>query len=173
MGHILFIILLMGSTFAWAETFQLPKARPFKIEIPAGWKAAPNLFGIPLAILGPQSQEKRPVLSVYPGELHSKTISEEKLQSLFVDFKKEKEQWMKEEGGELKSFEPLTKVNFSKAVRGHYIGAEYVLNKEHFLERSYYLYCQGELFNLKYTFRSDQLAHLQAALKMVENFTCD
>lgn len=169
-----FAILLMTSfAYGKTESFVLPKSKPFKMNISDGWRAVPNLFGIPLAILGPELKDKRPVLSVYPGEANSKAISRTDLESLFVDFKKEKELWMQDEGGTLKSYEPITKVSFSKNLSGHFIGAEYVLEGETFVERSYYLYCKEELYNLKYTFRNDQLTHLKSAQQMVENFQCD
>lgn len=171
--YLIAILVMSFHAYGKTESFALPKSKPFKINIPDGWRAVPSLFGIPLAILGPEARDKRPVLSVYPGETNSKVLSQADLESLFADFKQEKEKWMKEEGGELKTYEPVTKVSFGKNVSGHYIGAEYVLEGETFLERSYYLYCKEELYNLKYTFRNDQLSHLKAAQQMVENFQCD
>jgi hypothetical protein len=147
--------------------------KKLSIEVPKSWEAVKDLFGIPLAILGPWANESRPVLSILPTGVTAEKMPEEKFKKLFADFKKDKDQWVQSHKGELLSYESTTEVVFSSDLQGHYIGAEFKINGVHFIERSYYLYCKKDLYNLKYSIRDEHRKYLKDLQKMVQEFKCE
>jgi hypothetical protein len=55
---------------------------------------------------------------------------------------------------------------------GHFIGAEFKINGIHFVERSYYLYCKDQIYNVKYTIRDEQRKYSTDLEKIVRGFKC-
>lgn len=173
MKLLLLASLLCFGAYAKEEKFTLTSGKKVTVDVPQNWETAKDLFGIPLAILGPWANESRPVLSVLPTNVKSSKMPEAEFKKLFTDFKKEKDEWVKSHKGELLSYEPTTNVEFRKDLKGHFIGAEFKINGVHFIERSYYLYCKDELFNLKYSIRDEHRKYLKDLQKMVEAFKCE
>ncbi len=166
-------LLIAASSFAAsAASFDL-SGKKVSVEVPKNWEAVKDLFGIPLAILGPWANESRPVLSVLPTGVTTEQMPEENFKKLFDDFKKEKDEWVKSHKGELLSYEPKTEVVLQSDLKGHYIGAEFKINAVHFIERSYYLYCKKNLYNLKYSIRDEHRKYLKDLQKMVQEFKCE
>lgn len=165
--------LLSFGAYAKEENFTLTSGKKVTVDVPQNWETAKDLFGIPLAVLGPWANESRPVLSILPTNVKSSKMPEAEFKKLFTDFKKEKDEWVKSHKGELVSYEPTTSVEFRKDLKGHYIGAEFKINDVHFIERSYYLYCKDELYNLKYSMRDEHRKYTKDLQKMVEAFKCE
>jgi hypothetical protein len=170
-------LLLVAALFscgvhAKVEKFTLTSGKKVTVDIPKNWESAKDLFGIPLAILGPWENESRPVLSVLPTSVKSSKMPENEFKKYFSDFKKEKDEWVKSNNGQLLSYEPVTSVEL-KHSKGHFIGAEFKINNVHFIERSYYLYCKEELYNLKYSIRDEHRKYIKDLQKMVEDFKCE
>lgn len=173
MKLLLFISLLSFGAFAKVESFTLTSGKKVSVNVPENWETAKDLFGIPLAVLGPWANESRPVLSILPTKVNSSKMPEAEFKKFFADFKKEKDEWVKSHNGQLLSYEPTTNVDFRKDLKGHFIGAEFKINDVHFIERSYYLYCKDELYNLKYSIRDEHRKYVKDLQKMVEEFKCE
>lgn len=170
----LVLLLLMNYTaFAKTESFELEGKKKVTVTYPEGWETIRELYGIPLAILGPFANESRPVLSILPTSVKEEKHSAKDFQKLFEDFKAEKEKWIESHKGKLIKYEPLTVVNPRKDLSGHYIGAEFMINYVHFIERSYYLYCKGEVYNLKYSIRNEHKKYVKDLQKMIGDFKCE
>lgn len=169
-----FVFLLMVSFGVQAkiQSFDL-EGKKVSVEVKDNWEAAQELFGIPLAVLGPWANDSRPVLSILPTNLKKKNAPAEEFKKLFEDFKKEKDEWVQSHNGELLSYEPVKSVKFRDDLFGHYIGAEFKINSIHFIERSYYLYCKGEVFNLKYSMRDEHRKYTEDLQNIVEGFKCE
>jgi hypothetical protein len=172
---LIFLVLAAISLSALAkpQDFKLAQ-KTVTLDIPAGndWETDVELFGIPLAVLGPWEKDSRPVISILPTNLTKQQVSASEFPKLFSDFKTEKDEWVKSHKGKLISYEPTKDVMFGKDLSGHFIGAEFVINDIHFIERSYYLWCGGEIYNLKYSLRDYHKKHLPELQKIVENFKC-
>lgn len=171
---LLFLLSLLSFGLeAKVESFTLSGGKKVSVDVPEKWESAKDLFGIPLAVLGPWANESRPVLSILPTNVKKEMKSPEEFKKFFEDFKKEKEEWVQSHNGELLKYEPATSVDLKKDLVGHFIGAEFKINNIHFIERSYYLYCNGELFNLKYSIRDEHRKYTGDLQKMVEGFKCN
>ena len=169
-----FLALILCSTaFAKTASFELKDQKKVTITHPEGWETIKELYGIPLAVLGPYANESRPVLSILPTNVKKSKHPEKEFQKLFADFKTEKEEWVKSHDGKLLKYEPSTEVELRKDLKGHYIGAEFEMNKIHFIERSYYLYCKDEVYNLKYSIRDEHRKFIKDLQKMIGDFKCE
>ena len=173
MKILIVLCLFSYGAFAKVQTFTLEGGKKVSVNVKEDWEAAQDLFGIPLTVLGPWANESRPVVTILPTELTQKDISEAEFKKHFENFKKEKDEWVQSHSGELLSYEPATSVEFRKDLLGHFIGAEFKINNIHFIERSYYLYCKGEVFNLKYSMRDEHRKYIQDLQKVVEEFKCE
>lgn len=171
--HTLIICFSCSFAFAKTETFELASKKKVTVTYPGSWEAIRELYGIPLAILGPYANESRPVLSILPTNVKEKDHPEKDFKKIFEDFKKEKEEWVKSHKGTLLKYEPVTEVAPRKDLKGHFIGAEFKINGIHFIERSYYLYCKGEVYNLKYSIRDEHRKYIKDLQEMIGDFKCE
>lgn len=173
MKLLLLLCLFSFGVHAKIQSFTLEGGKKVSVDVKENWETAQDLFGIPLTVLGPWENESRPVVTILHTELKKEDLSEAEFKKYFENFKKEKEEWVQSHSGELLSYEPVKSVEFRKDLLGHYIGAEFKINNIHFIERSYYLYCKGEVFNLKYSMRDEHRKHTKDLQKVVEDFKCE
>jgi hypothetical protein len=173
MKYFLLSLFVCSLAFGKTQSFKLEGNHPVTVTFPDSWEAVRDLFGIPLAVLGPYENDSRPVLSILPTTLKKSQTSETEFQKVFVDFKKEKDEWVQSHKGQLISYEPMKAVDFGKELKGHFIGAEFKINDVHFIERSYYLWCKDEVYNLKYSIRNEHKKYLNELQKMVGEFKCN
>lgn len=126
-----------------------------------------------MVALGPWNGESRPAMSFVFTGMNKKKLSASDFQKIFSEMKADKEDWVKgEHKGELVKFENLKEVKVGSN-SGYFIGAEFKINGIHFIERSYYLACKDEYYNLKYNIRHEHLKHQEAIMEIVESFKCD
>lgn len=170
---LLSISLLSFSAWSAPETHSIDKGKKVTIAVPEGWESVKDLYGIPITVLGPWANESRPVLMYVFTHLKKSYFSQEDFEGLFKDFEKEKSDWVKTHNGTLIKYEPKTKVELRKDLQGHYIGAEFKINDIHFVERSYYLYCKEQVYNLKYSMRDEHRVHLPVLHQMIKEFKCE
>jgi hypothetical protein len=173
MKLLLLALLISSTAFAKTETVELEGKKKVTVTYPGSWETAKDLYGIPLTVLGPFEDDSRPVVTILPTSVKSEMKSEKEFQKLFEDFKSSKEKWVATHQGQLLKYEPATKVELRKDLTGHYIGAEFVINKIHFIERSYYLYCKDEVYNLKYSLRKEHLKYIKDLQKIIGDFKCE
>ncbi len=169
---VLFLLILYCFS-AWANVqTQTIQDKKITIDVPQGWESVRDLYGLPLVVLGPWENKSRPAISwMYTG-MTSKIMKGSEFQKLFTDFKKDKEDWLKGHAGKLLKFEEATPAKYSKDLSGHFVGAEFVVNDIHFIERSYYLYCSDEVYNVKYSIRDEHRKYLTSIDKIVGSLKC-
>lgn len=173
MKWLLLALTISSMAHAKIASFELKDKHKVTVSHPDNWETVKELYGIPLAVLGPYANDSRPVLSILPTNVKKEQHSEAEFQKLFQDFKTEKEEWVSSHKGQLIKYEPLSLVEPRKDLKGHFIGAEFAINGIHFIERSYYLYCKGEVYNLKYSIRDEHRKYIQDLQKMIGDFKCE
>lgn len=166
------ILLLISSAWVHAETFEISKGKKISINLPSEWEGVKDLFGLPLTVLGPWENESRPAMSFTYTGMVEKKFTKSEFEKLFADFKSDKQNWVNKHKGELLQIDPLTEVKAGNK-SGYYIGSEFKINDIHFIERSYYLACNGEIYNVKYSIRDEHKKHLKGLTDIVENFKCE
>jgi hypothetical protein len=173
MRKILIILFLFSfHSFAKTETVEMAKNKKITLDLNDDWEFVKDLFGVPLTVLGPWENESRPVILYTPTGVNSDKFPEEEFQKIFLDFRKEKEAWVKSLSGKLVSFEPMTTIKFKNA-HGHYIGAEFIIDDITFSERSFYLFCKKELYSIKWSLRDEHKKYLPELQRIVESFQCE
>ena len=171
----LFLILnliFMSVSSAAIETHKIEAEKIIKIDVPAGWESAKNLFGIPLSILGPFDKDSRPALMVLYTNLSMRNFNKAEFEAHFMKFRAEKDAWVRSHGGSLTSFTEVTKTKLSPTVEGVYIGSEFVIKGITFSERSFYVYCDEDVYNIKWSIREAHKKHLPVLEKIVSSFQC-
>ncbi len=167
------LLLLFVFSSAWASVQDhVVQDKKIKIEVPKEWEAVKDLYGLPLVVLGPWANKSRPAISWMFTGMTSKIMNPEEFKKVFADFKKDKEDWLKGHSGKLLKFEDVTAADFPTKIKGHFIGAEFVVNDIHFVERSYYLYCKDQVFNVKWSIRDEHRIHMNDINKIVGSLQC-
>ncbi|MFL5784652.1 MAG: hypothetical protein ACJ76H_08595 [Bacteriovoracaceae bacterium] len=171
MKVLLLLVLSFSSAWASVQSFVI-QDKKISIDVPGGWQGVKDLYGLPLVVLGPWENSSRPAISwMYTG-MTKKIMKEDEFRKIFTGFKEDKESWLKEHSGKLLKFEQPTEKSFSKDLSGHFIGAEFVVNDIHFIERSYYLYCKDEVYNVKWSIRDEHRKYLAEIDKIVGSTKC-
>ena len=147
MKIIFFIIFLFIPLLGNAEEFKL-KVGKIKIEIPLGWKSVKNFLGIELMVVGPMSDSNRPVITVSGTNFSEFSLDPNELKKNESSYKEGREAWLKNRDG--RSLE-YYKYEFKKqnGMEVHSLGYLYILNQKEFIERSQYVLCKKNLYNLK------------------------
>ncbi len=160
------------SLWGGVEKFTLD-GHKISITIPAGWESVIDLFGMPLVVLGPETNETRPAVMILSTNLSSKNVPQSELKNLFKGFRSEKEAWIKSHKGELVDFQGPTSVEIRKDLIGQFLNAEFKFNDVTFLERSYYLYCKDNIYNVKYSTRAEHAKLLPTIQNLMGTFQCE
>lgn len=171
------VVFLLFFTFSFVASAAIEshvvQDKKIKIDVPKEWEAVKDLYGLPLVVLGPWANESRPAITWMFTGMTSKIMKKEEFLKVFNDFKSDKEAWVKEHSGKLLKFEPLTEAKYNPGLYGNYIGAEFVINDVHFVERSYYLYCNNEVFNVKYSIRDEHRKYLKSIDGIIGSLKCE
>lgn len=169
-----FIIALVHwgtSALAAPEKFDLD-GKKLGFDLPENWQSVKDFYGMPLAFLGPMKDESRPVISVTRTNLSEKMIGQKDFEAGFSDSKKEKLEWLAEHKGNLLRWTDAQSITFGP-VRGLFIASEFLINSEHFIEKSFYLFCGGELLNVKYQAREEVKETIPQMEAIVRSLKCD
>jgi hypothetical protein len=169
---VLLSLLLTFSTQAVVKKHEIEKEKSIRIDVPAGWESVKDLFGMPLSILGPFDKDSRPALMVLYTNLSMRNFNKAEFEAHFMKFRAEKDAWVRSHDGTLNSFTEVTKTKLSPTVEGVYIGSEFVMKNITFLERSYYVYCDEDVYNIKWSIREAHKKHLPVLEKIVSSFQC-
>jgi len=171
----LFGVLLMISFSSGAMALvenHVIQEKKVQIEVPKEWETVKDLYGLPLVALGPEEDETRPAIAFTFTGMTKKIMKEESFQKLFIDFRKEKDNWVRKHKGQLLKFEEMTPVKMTSDVHGHFIGAEFIVEDTHFVERSYYLYCKDEVYHVKWSMRDEHRKHMKDLDVITRSFSC-
>lgn len=126
---------------------------------------------MPLTLSGPMKEESRPVITVTPTEMKKVSFNLKDTNAVNADYKAERLKWLQKHKGEF-----LTLTPYEKQVRqqneSHSIGYSYKINEITFIEKSFYVVCNEQLFHLKYLMRETQKESLNDTEKIVESFKC-
>lgn len=173
MKILLVALIVSSAAYSKTVTFELEGKHKVTITHPEGWETAKDLYGLPLTVLGPFANDSRPVLTIVPTNLKEELHSPAEFKKVFDGFKTAKEEWVTNHKGNLLKYEAVTSVEPSKSLKGHFVGSEFALNGVHFIERSYYLYCKKEVYNLKYSIRDEHRKYIKDLQKMIGDFKCE
>lgn len=169
----LLCLLLSSALQAVTQSFTLTKKQlKVKLDIPETWSANKDLFGLPLVLSGPMVGDTRPVISILPTQLTTKQVTPEQFKNMFSTYPDDRQKWIAGHKGTLLSLDPVQELTWKGNQKVSRVGSRYLINDISFEEGSYYLFCGGELYNLKYSMRDDHKMYAKDILAIIESFTC-
>lgn len=173
-GCLVLILLLLSPqtrAIAASQLFQL-ELGTVRFDIPDDWQSAPGLYGMPLMLLGPVKEDRRPTISVTPlGEAPEFDLEPRKDEKRY---KKGREEWLKEMGGRSLSYNPFQKIKWPGMSEGFTMGYRYEINGIKYSENTYYVICKGNLYHLKTLLDFDQEKEYSPAVnKLLRSFSCE
>jgi len=144
------LALNLGGSTSQAEIKKFKLSRgTIQIDVPKEWQSAPDLYGIPLMLLGPEQAGRRPTLAVVPSGQPGQKITSEDLKANPDGFRIGREKWLKKYQGKALEFFPYQYEKLSNGSEVHTLGYRYEISSLKFTEKSYYVVCQGKLYILK------------------------
>jgi hypothetical protein len=170
---LLSIVLFSSANAGELKTFVL-KQGSIKLEVPAGWQEAKNLFGIQMTLLGPVDGENRPVITIDSSDFSEFKFDSEALKKNDESYQAGRRKWLSTYNGAVKEFIPyhMNKLMNGKA-EDHVLGFRYTLNENEFIEYSHFIKCKKNLYHLKTLLLSkDETKYKNDIEKLFKNFVC-
>lgn len=170
----LFILLISQTVNAALKNIQY-KSTQFSMNIPKHWEQLNDTFGVPITLLGPWDNETqlRHVLMITPDELSNAfTLNKQALKEQFVDYKKGRSQWAKQQNAQIISFSNLKFPSIGQ--ESMEFGFTFKQQGITYLEKSLYVFCgPKQVFHLKsleVRFSQEQAA--KDMYNMINSFQC-
>lgn len=158
-----FIIPLLVFLFAVpnaysARTFYKLKRGTVSFDVPNKWKGFKGVLEVPLALMSPKVEGKKGRISigVYPLNVWGIDFDEKELENTQEKYKKGREKYLSKRKGKVVEFFPYKLLKWNKEYRVHSIGYRYTMNSIPYVERSYYLNCQSQIFSIKLLYREEE-----------------
>jgi len=173
-------IALVSLPFAGASasvktyTFEDGKDKEsIKIDVPKKWQDAQDLYGVPLFLLGPESDGARPTLAVTPTGISDLVFDENGLEKTQNEYKKGREEWLKNNGGTSVSYLPYKTEKWGNIDVAHTIGYRYKLGGKEYVEKSYYVFCKKKLYHMKSLMTAGSAKELARTMDdTIRSFSC-
>jgi hypothetical protein len=173
------LALLAGSpATAATKTFKLERGT-VKMDVPEEWQDAEDLFGMPLMLLGPETTDRRPVITVTPTGMDGISLDPKDVAANQEDYKAHRKEWLEQYEGKALNFFPYEAQKWAGVSEAHAMGYRYTLKSPEgtdteFVERSYYVVCKNKLYHLKSLVTATQeKAHGKEVERTVRSFTCE
>ncbi len=117
-------------------------------DLPKNWKAVTKEIGVPLKLLGPLHEGRRPVITFVPIDLKNEKILLKDASKAEEGYKVSRLTWLQKFNGTAIKFKPL-KVYKQSNNEVHKFGYTYSFNNVNYSENSYYIYCNNNNYHLK------------------------
>jgi hypothetical protein len=168
-------ITFAASAQAAVKTFKFEddKKERVKIDVPANWQDAQDLYGIPLVVIGPTQDGLRPSLAITPTGIADLQFDEAGLSKTQDEYKKGREAWLKTNGGKSIAYLPHQTEKWNGIEVAHSIGYRYEREGKKFVEKSYYITCNKKFYHLKSLMTDGQEKEIGKTMdKTVKSFAC-
>lgn len=159
---------------SWIE---LKRAR-VSIDKPQNWKTFKDLLGFPLVVTSPKKKNSgRIVIGITPSDIKDypfvKESDPDSFKNNYQTYRSDAIKWMSNKSGKIKEFFPYKKEKWKNTGDVHHYGFRYDLGDLTFVEHSYYLLCQGQLFHIKALYREKEFKKDEPKIRKVLNsFNC-
>lgn len=175
----LFVFGIKPFTNALANSWiELKRAR-VSVDKPQSWKVFKDLLGFPLVVTSPKKKSSgRIVIGITPSDIKDYPFVKNGSPNSFKDnektYKEDAKKWMSNKSGHIKEFFPYKKEKWQYTGDVHHYGFRYQLGEIAFVENSYYLLCQGQLFHIKTLYREKEFKKDESKIKNILNsFNCE
>lgn len=168
----MFFLSLFLTHAAWGNVISYGEHR-FEISYPADWKEVKDFFGIPVTLLGPfQKNDARPVIQIIPTKTPPMKMTQEELLEFNKNYESGRKKWVGKNNGKLFEVEKAKLTEDKKGYKILSAGVSYQVNFKSYIEKTFYINCPKNLFNLKIVLNKGNKDFLPKALEIVRSFEC-
>jgi hypothetical protein len=174
LGFILTLLFFAQTSMAKTTDFTVLQKK-VSFDLPSNWEVINKEVGVPLKLMGPIYEGRRPVLLFVPLD-----VNEEKL---IVDDKAKAEEsykigrmgWLQTTTSKLISFLPMkTFSTDNNKIEFHQFGYLYQYDGENLEEKSFYVKCKGKVFHMKSLIQVEHIEKLSPQVKkIIDSFRCE
>lgn len=173
---LMLVLSFIPAAHAAVKTFTFEEGKDkesIKLQVPTKWQDARDLYGVPLFLLGPEKDGSRPTLAVTPTGLAGLNFDEKGLEKTQDEYKKGREEWLKNNGGKSVSYLPYKAEKWGNVDVAHTIGFRYELDGQEYVEKSFYVFCKKKLYHMKSLMTSlQEKAHAKSMDETIRSFAC-
>jgi len=146
----------------------------FQFHLPPSWKVERDLYGVPIAILGPERGGERAVLEVQTTPLRDFTFDHQVSARAQKNYFEGRKKWLSQfDGSQFLSEIPYHKLASEVGLDGSEIGYRYKLRGRQFEERSIQLNCGGSFYLIKGLLSDKNSPQDRVELgKLISDFQC-
>lgn len=141
------------------------------LDQPEGWELHQNVMGLPFVLFSPKENGQRTNLSFVPTSA-SAVMDVLGLQKDMVRYKEGKKSWASKIGAKIDSYEPLKSYLNKHGNKVTKIGVEYTFKNKKYVEKSFYIECNGKLVHSKATLLKRNSNHTQYIDHMIQGVRC-
>ncbi|TNF27435.1 MAG: hypothetical protein EP319_11640 [Deltaproteobacteria bacterium] len=168
------LFMVIGSAFAAKGEWTKIKHAEIFFKTPDGWNGYKEMLGIPFILVSPMKQISRITISVSPiKEKNSILTFDENGADPNTPFKKNKETYLKSIHAKMQEFYPHKIIDWDNVKKVQTIGFKYFHGGNHFIERTYILACNKQIFHMKSKYRYEEFPDGDAIVEeIVKTFNC-
>lgn len=141
------------------------------LDQPEGWEVHKNVMGLPFVLFSPKENGQRTNLSFVPTSA-SAVMDVKGLKNDIGSYKRGKKSWASKVGATIDSYEPLKSFLNKHGNKVTKIGVEYTFKKKKYIEKSYYIECNGKLVHSKATLLRRNSQHTKSIDNMIQGVRC-
>src|SRR5205823_12659568 len=140
---------------------------------PVDWHAVPNLFGVPLAVLGPKVAGSRPTIYFIPLGKENTVFWTSHIKSSETEYKANTENSLIRDGAKPIAFIPYKKSRWKHVKEVHSMGYRYEREGEAFVEYTHFVSCGTRLYHVNTILTATQEQQQGATVReILESFAC-
>jgi hypothetical protein len=163
---------IIQKTHASDSWIELKRAH-VSFERPENWKSFKDLLGFPLVLVGPMKKGARITVGITPSDIKDYPYKKDGFKNSLKTYKDDAKKWISTKQGNINEFFPYKKTSWKNTGDVHSYGFRYNLGKVAFVERSYYLHCQEQLFHIKTLYREKLFRGEEKRISSVlDSFNC-
>lgn len=174
LGLILTLFLLAPMAQAKSTTFTILEKK-VTIDLPSDWQTVTKEVGIPLKLIGPMDNDRRPVVLFVPMDAkEDKLIVDDKTKAE-ESYKLGRMQWLQTISGKIISFLPMkTFFTNNNKIEFNQFGYLYQFDGANLEEKSFYIKCKGQVFHMKTLIQVEQVSKWTPIVsKITDSFRCE
>jgi hypothetical protein len=174
LGLILTLSLLAPLAQAKTTTFTVLEKK-VSFDLPDDWQTVNKEVGIPLKLIGPMDNERRPVVLFVPLDVkEDKLIIDDKTKAE-ESYKLGRMAWLQTISGKIISFLPMkTSTTNNNKIELNQFGYLYQFDGANFEEKSFYIKCKGQVFHMKSLIQVEQVSKWTPIVsKITDSFRCE
>lgn len=144
-------------------------------ELPGDWQTVNKEVGIPLKLLGPLYENRRPVILFVPIDLKDEKLILDDKKKAEDSYKLGRLAWLQTFNGKTISFLPLKEFTLNdKKIEVMQFGHLYQFEETNFEEKSFYISCNKKTFHIKTLIQVEHVMKWSLTVKQItDSFKCD